>query len=390
MTERVLFVDDDTNLLNGFRRQLRGRVDLNTAEDGHRGLAILKENGPYAVIISDLRMPGMDGIEFLSAAKVVAPDSIRFLLTGNADLEVAIEAVNRGNIFRLLLKPCPTDNLVDAIQAGIQQYRLVTAERVLLEKTLSGSIRVLTETLGLINPPAFSSAARLKRYVGHMARNLELSDVWEFELAAMLSQIGCITLHPDLISKAYGGGTLTKDEIKKFSKHPQIGGDLLVNIPRLELISAMIRAQRDSSIKKTSSADLLKEGRKALGGHLIKVALHFDMLRARRIPSKVALARLLRHGQEYVPEVVDALKGIDSETSPPEMKEVSLEELNAQMTINKDILTNDGLVLASRGQEVTLPLLERLRSFAETSGVNEPIQVIVQSTGGAVPKVAGE
>jgi signal transduction histidine kinase len=126
---KILLVDDDGNLLASYRRRLRGKFDLHTARDGQEGLEALRRIGPFAVVASDLRMQGMDGIQFLSHVRGVAPDSVRMLITGYADLQTAIKAVNKGNIFRLLTKPCPSDALTSALEAGVGQYRLVVAER---------------------------------------------------------------------------------------------------------------------------------------------------------------------------------------------------------------------------------------------------------------------
>ena len=116
MNHRILLVDDDPNILQGYQRQLHKHVDIETAQNGIAGLKSLKEKGPFAVIISDLRMPGMDGIAFLAEAREQSPDSVRVMLTGHADLEAAINAVNKGNIFRLLTKPCPAENLLQTVQ----------------------------------------------------------------------------------------------------------------------------------------------------------------------------------------------------------------------------------------------------------------------------------
>ena len=160
MTEKILCVDDEPNVLQACRRQLRKRFHIETADGGEQALQAIAGQDPYAVIVSDMRMPGMDGIQFLARAKELTPNSVRIMLTGNSDQQTAIEAVNEGNIFRFLTKPCPAESLAKAIAAGVEQYRLVTAEKELLEKTLRGSIKVLTEVLSLVNPTAFGRAAR--------------------------------------------------------------------------------------------------------------------------------------------------------------------------------------------------------------------------------------
>jgi CheY-like chemotaxis protein len=131
MGEKILFVDDEPPVLEGYQRLLHREFTVNTAQGGHQGLAAIRANGPYAVIVSDMRMPEMDGIEFLSHARQAAPDSVRMLLTGHADLDDAIDAVNKGNIFRFLTKPCNKPILVDAIQRGLEQYRTAKSQREL-------------------------------------------------------------------------------------------------------------------------------------------------------------------------------------------------------------------------------------------------------------------
>ena len=135
MTDKILFVDDDTNLLAAFRRQLRKQFHLETASGGREGLKLVEKNGPYSVIVSDFRMPNMDGIEFLSRVREIAPDTVRIMLTGNADLQAAIHAVNEGNIFRFLTKPCSADILGESLATGIAHYQHVMKEREYNQKT---------------------------------------------------------------------------------------------------------------------------------------------------------------------------------------------------------------------------------------------------------------
>ena len=123
MENRILFVDDDLNILDGYKRQLRKQFSIETAEGGEKGLDTVKNNGPFAVIVSDLKMPGMDGNQFLAHVKEIAPESTRILLTGYADLRSAIEAINNGGIFRLLTKPCDKIDLIQTLENGIEQYQ---------------------------------------------------------------------------------------------------------------------------------------------------------------------------------------------------------------------------------------------------------------------------
>src|ERR1043166_4052564 len=106
MADRILCVDDDPNILEGYKRQLRKEFELVTAVGPEQGLQMGIQQGPFAVVVSDLQMPGMNGVEFLAQVRTQEPDTVRMLLTGNAELQSAIEAINQGQIFRFLTKPC--------------------------------------------------------------------------------------------------------------------------------------------------------------------------------------------------------------------------------------------------------------------------------------------
>ena len=129
MSNRVLFVDDDPKILAAFQRQLRKKVVIETVESGAEGLEVLRRDGPFSLVVTDYCMPSMNGIEFLSRAREIAPETVRIMLTGSADLGAAIQAVNQGNIFRFLTKPCSSENLLEAVQAGIHEYRRTHKER---------------------------------------------------------------------------------------------------------------------------------------------------------------------------------------------------------------------------------------------------------------------
>lgn len=134
MADRILFVDDEQGVLDGYERLLRKEFYVTVARGGLEGLAAIEKHGPFAVVISDMRMPGMSGAEFLAQVRQTAPNTARMLLTGFTDLSAAIDAVNEGNILRFLTKPCRKETLVDAINIGVAQYHSITAEKDLLKR----------------------------------------------------------------------------------------------------------------------------------------------------------------------------------------------------------------------------------------------------------------
>jgi response regulator RpfG family c-di-GMP phosphodiesterase len=377
MSDKILFVDDDSNLLASFRRQLRNQFLVDISSDGKLGLESITHQGPYAIIVSDFRMPGMDGVQFLSRAREIAPDSVRMLLTGYADVQTAIEAVNEGNIFRLLTKPCPPETLTKALTAGIKQYQLVTAERELLEKTLSGSIKVLSEVLSLVNPEAFGRAARIARYVRQIASKMGLSEVWPFETAAMLSQIGWIILQEETLKKIYRGLKLTEEEEQLFQMHPSVASDLIGKIPRMEKIAEIITYQEKHFDGSGIPIDSCKGDQIPLGARILKVVLDFDSLEVAGNLREKALDQLKQRSAWYDPSVVAALEAVIGLEASYQVRIVAVKELKENMILAEDVKTLKGLLLISKGQEVSRTLMERLNKFVFSAGIQEPIRVIV-------------
>ena len=243
MPEKILMVDDESSVLVGYQRIFHHEFQIDTAPAGRRPWLALKATGPYAVVVSDMRMPEMDGASLLAKVKLLAPETVRIMLTGNSDIQSAVSAVNEGNIFRFLTKPCNKEALAKALTAGLVQYRLLTVEKDLLENTLQGCIQVLTEMLALVNPAAFGRAQRIRRYMHQVAERMDLESPWRFEVAAMMSQLGCVTLHPETIEAVHAGRPLPPDEQARFDAHPGVAHDLLAKIPRLEPMAWMIAHQ---------------------------------------------------------------------------------------------------------------------------------------------------
>ena len=378
MTERVLFVDDEPNVLNGIKRHLRNRVVVETASSGEEGLRVIEELGPFAVIVSDMRMPQMNGSQFLARASEISPDSVRMILSGQSDLDNAISAVNEGNVFRFLTKPCTSEQLWKALETGFEQYRLLTIEKELLEKTLSGAVRMLTEILGLANPSAFSKAERIRRYSEELGGQLQIADLWEFRVAAMLSQIGCVTLPSDTLAKLEAGEELSADESKIYLEHPEVGGQLLTNIPRMEKVASMIAGQNISYTLSEMPEDILQWPPEAIGGTVLRCATELDTLRMRGLTHAASISALTEQSTTKFPKgLLDALDTLTSQGENIVSRSVSVGELNLGMILEADVLTQGGVRLLLSGQEITETILVRLRSAAVGVGVLEPIRVCI-------------
>ena len=364
MPDKILLIDDEVNVLRASERLLHNRFETETAIGGAAALTAIKTRGPYAVVLSDMRMPEMDGIELLTKVKSLAPDTVRIMLTGYADVQTALTAVNEGNIFRFLTKPCDKQTLITALSAGLAQYRLVTSEKDLLEKTLAGSLTVLTEVLSMASPAAFSRAMRLRRYMSHVATKLSLANRWKFELAAMLSQLGCVTMSPETIEAIYMGKPLSPKEQALYDTHPRIAWDLLRNIPRMESVAWMIAYQNaPDTVEGDISDPELAERR--LGAQLLAITLAFDT-RVRQGNSRTEAAYALgRKYSDLDSRVTMALVEVEPEDRDKKVRTCRIEEIASGMVIEQDVRTEAGLLIIARNQEVTPSVILKLKNYYE-------------------------
>jgi response regulator RpfG family c-di-GMP phosphodiesterase len=370
---RILLVDDEPFVLEGLRRQLAREYEIATATGGADALAALTAGPPFAVILSDLRMPGMNGVELLTAAREASPDTVRMLLTGNADLDAALGAVNQGEVFRFLTKPCPPQVLFPAIASAARQYQLITSERVLLEQTLHGSIHALIDALSLANPVAFGRASRIKGRVRELADAAGLTDLWRIEVAAMLSQIGLIALSPETVDKLATGEPLSQAERDTLDRMPEIIEQLLGQVPRLESMRAMIAFAG----RPWEGHSRLEDDPVFLGGSVLRVALEFDTLEGRGIPALEALARLRGIKGSYNPTVLDALgRLLEADGPQARIREMPLHQVASGMTFVDDVRSPTGLLLIPKGFKANIVLIERIRNFSEDI-VDGDVQVLL-------------
>ena len=374
MIERILFVDDEKFVLETFRRNLHRHFKIETAEGSMEALKKLASDGPYAVIISDLKMPKMSGVELLSAVKAHYPDMIRIMLTGQGDLDAAMAAVNQGAIFRFLTKPCSPEALLNAVNDGLRQYRLVMAERQLLHGTLRGCIQVLSELLAMASPTAFGRGEQGKALVSDMVQILGLEGAWKYELAAMLSQIGCISLPPKILERKIAGEKLSAEEERVFLMHPGMAGNLLRNIPRLEQVAEMVAGQ-----------ELALDSGPTPGARILKVALDFTDMTSAGVPEDEALSRMREQTKVYDVRVVNALSEALERRRSSEIQCVTISELRVGMLLIEPVISGQGAVLMQKGQVITSAALARFVNFGTVLGIREPICVLVKVAQEALP-----
>jgi len=385
MSVKILCVDDEPNILSGYQRSLRKQFQIETAEGGAEALKKMEESGPYAVLVTDMRMPGMDGVQFLQEAQRVAPDSVRIMLTGNADQKTATDAVNAGQVFRFLNKPCSPEDLAGALTAGLEYHRLITSEKELLEKTLGGTIKMLMEILATVDPEMFGRAQALRRNMRALAGALLAAgvltrkDLWPLELAALLSQIGSVTVPAFVANKVRWGEPLTETEHKMWQQVPETGYTFLHNIPRLEPVAEIVRYQQKQYDGGGVPAGALAGESIPRGARMLKVLLDLADIEARNVSRAGAFTLMQRQGHRYDPQILAHARQSLTEDKPAVPASPSfpmaLSKLVPGHILAEDLCSADGKVLLAAGKQLTGVLLEKLRNYAAVAPVADPVSV---------------
>jgi response regulator RpfG family c-di-GMP phosphodiesterase len=382
----ILLVDDEIKVLYSLSRILNEAdfIEIQIAQSGQEALEILKSTPDLAIIVSDYHMPGKNGIELLEQIRQTSPDIVRVLLTGAADLEMALEAVNRGNIFRFLLKPCASETFVSAIKDGLRQSELIHAERELLSKTLSGSIKVMVDILAVLSPGIFAQAGRLRTLARELATALDLMDQsWEIELAALLSQIGAVTIPRDILKRWQEGGFLAESEVKMIRSIPQMGKALIKNIPRLENIAEAVGYQNCIFSGQTTLEAPAAENIPMIA-RILKVIIDYDRLVEKTGDPSIAFQTLLIHESEYDPNILAILRflvsrpDLQSHRLSPALKgekDMYIEGLKVGMVLTRDVIDRNGALIVSKDTVITEVLKYKLLNYFRSQAIEGPVYI---------------
>ncbi|MEO1496232.1 MAG: response regulator [Planctomycetota bacterium] len=367
--EKVLLVDDDPNVLQAYQRRLRRRFTVETALCSEEGVTAVDILGPFAVVVSDMQMPRENGADFLQRILQRAPESVRIMLTGNADQQTAVDAVNVGRVFRFLNKPCPAEELEAAIRAGIDEHHRLQAERKLVSKTLDGVVGLLTKVLALASPEAFGRGERLKQLATELATAAELDDAWELELAASLSQLGAV--NATALLPAAGASSPAARTTASSPNPYRVASELIAEAPRLGGVARLVA---------TLTPDWNPTGdnspRFATEAELLRLAIGFEERVSAGDSAPAAAEALGAIPGEYSADAVSALHKVVATRDRRRLVDATIEQLEDGMELAADVATADGALLIAKGQEVTASLRLRLSNYDESHGVAQPLRVL--------------
>lgn len=351
MKPRILCVDDDPDVLGSLSDLLRPHFDVDVALGGIEGVMAAKRDGPYEVVLADLGMPVMDGETFLKRLKAEVPDTVRVVLTGSANLQSVARIVNTVDVFRLLLKPCPRADLVQALSDAVRGRQAKRPEPADMDRSARGCVQMLTEILAISDPERYGRALRLRGLICNLANACAVAPTWPMEAAALLSQLEGVVLPGETIERVKYGQWLGKEEQNLVQMLPGVIDRLLSNVPGLEAPRAILAAYNGG--KPATDAPW--------GARALRLLLDYDQAVARLGDASAALAQIVAKSEDYDPDQLSQL--VTSLRGAPRQQErkLRLQELRPGMVLAEDVFTSRGRLLIARGIEVTPQLLSRLR-----------------------------
>ena len=381
MRARILIVDDNDDFLQGLGALLAGRFEVDAASSGAEGLQLLRGGRPYAVVVSDMHMPGMNGIDFLAQCEIHRPLTTRVLLTGDAARRVTTSATEVSHCFRILPKSTQPAELLTVVELACHHYESTVTEHELLETTLRPGINLLLELFSATAPASFDMSLRLQRTVRQFAEAMNLPMSWELEMAAGLARIGMATLPPSIAAKFSKREKLTAAEQKLVDKVPETSAQMIEAIPRLGRVAEIVRYQW----KHFDGGGLPANDRKGdsipVGARILKIFtdrawLELDGISSLEVRQKLEGRRglydpvLLAASFQHFPDRIAR-----DPFFPSQFLLLPLESLEPKQTVVEDIVTTTGLRLAAANSRLTTATIERIRNHCDLGNLTGPFCV---------------
>jgi response regulator RpfG family c-di-GMP phosphodiesterase len=305
--ERVLIVDDDINLLKGLKRNLCKYYDVDTAPGGEEALAQLESDGPYQVLLVDMNMPVMNGIEFLEEARKISPEAIPLMLTGNADQSTAVQAINQGKVFHFLNKPCPAEEIRKFIGDAMNEYNLSLVQGPHSAQVVEGSIQLMQDLAAQSSPFSKQERAVLENVVSEICGVVPDADE-EMMLTAVPMMSLYLTYLPSSIRMAAAyNRKMHPHEQKAVANALTRAHDLLSSIPPLAPIAGAVLYHKKNYDGRGIPLDDIKEKEIPLGARILRIATDYAEIKKQGLERKYAVARLCRRLGAFDPEILDAL-----------------------------------------------------------------------------------
>jgi CheY-like chemotaxis protein len=350
---------------------LQQRYEVQSFPNGRLALGAIEIHPPDLILL-DVNMPEMTGYEVCEKLKSAprSSDIPVIFISALHDTEDIVKGFRSGGA-DYISKPFQIEEVQARVETHLKLRSVLQAERDLLEKTLSGAVAVLLELVQATSPSLVSRSHSIREMVLSVARKLNLEAFWQYELAAMLSLIGCVALPERLFEKAYGCQKLSADEAAMFRAHPEAGARLLSNIPRLEAVAEIIRLQQTLHPGSSIPDDV------RVGVDLLQLALELDQRIYRDIDFPAAVKGIRETGR-FNPRMVDALADYCPTDAPFDLRQIMTTDISAGMILDEDIVSaSTNVLICKAGLLFTDLWIERLENFARNHGVQKWVRVRV-------------
>ncbi|UTW60169.1 response regulator [Kordiimonas sp. SCSIO 12603] len=386
MTKKILFVDDSLQLLSAIRRRLRKEINLSTAASGQEALNLLKEEGPFAVLVTDQNMPGMNGLELLKAAKEIAPDMQRIMMTGQADEETSQQAINDGHVFKILSKPCSPEDVLTAVRSALKRFESKVNERTSAEATLLEGLTLMSEVIAFKGGNSAGAAPYTRAWAKQLAPYIGDINPFELECAVILSGLGKLSLPEELQSKIEASEQLTDEEYRLVEKATSSANRVLDKTPMFKDVADAIQYQNkgfdgsgwpnddvwgNSIPKMARTLKILND----LSAHAVDANGNFSLHKS--------FGELKRNIGAYDPQLLEQFEHIliheKHQQGDPQVHvgtTVEVTDLVEDDIIEEDIRTRYGSLVLTAGTVLTPHLLGKIKQTNDNIGLNSPIQIL--------------
>jgi response regulator RpfG family c-di-GMP phosphodiesterase len=375
----ILVVDDTPENIEVLSEILTPDYTVKAAVRAEAALKIIASGEGIDLILLDVMMPGTDG--YALCAKLKADPKTHDLpiifVTSKSEVDDEAKGLRLGAV-DYITKPFHPSIIKARVKTHVQLRRTQEELQKLLKQTLSGSIKVMADVISLFDSEIFDKATRLRAYMKKITEALNLRNAWQYDLAALLSQIGSVAIPEEILAKARKGEALSPEEDASIRKIPEIGADLIKSIPNLEGIANVIRSQLTPGSRKHLASDLSGEDPLLLGAQLLGMTLQFDgLVEAGESPDE-ALLHIRRESEKYDERLLEALKAcLQVRDSKMNARVLDVSEMREGMILDENVTTTSRLLVVKRGAELNGPMLARLQRMAQLSLVKMPIRVLI-------------
>lgn len=378
---RILIVDDTDEYRVSFSELVKSlEHDPYEAADGAQALEFVKTQFVPDIILLDIQMPEMDGyqvLEKLKADEVLKTIPV-IMVTTIDNIESVIRCIQLG-ADDYITKPIQPEILKARISNSLVKLDYLKVKQEMLEKTLTGTIRMASDILLIVNPQIFGFASRVRKLAHLVADSMKIKDCWMIDLASIFIFTGCVTIPDDITERLFNGKSITANERKNYEESVLVSYRLIKNIPRLEKVAVIIKychkkingagVPEDEILHKTQIPD---------GSKILKVVMDYLELTITESNQTVIFDTMKTRSERYDQSIVENLKEVIIRESMQEVKEVMIKNLVQDMVFAEDVHTEKGDVkLASKWQEATMALIQRIQNVSQKMKIHEPVKVFI-------------